>query len=110
MKAFVCTKYGPPEVLQLKEVEKPEPKDNEVLIRIYATSVNSADWRIRSMHLPPGFGLLGRIGFGFSATRQPILGVVLAGKIEAIGRKVSKFKAGDVVFAMDDKNGLPRRI
>lgn len=101
MKAFVCTQYGPPEVLQFQEVEKPEPKENEVLIRIYATSVNSADWRIRSMDLPPGFGLLGRLGFGFSAPRQPVLGVVLAGKIEKVGKEVTQFKAGQSVFAID---------
>ncbi len=104
MKAIIATGYGSPDVLQLQEVEKPEPKDNEVLIRILATAVNSGDWRIRSLDVPAGFGLFVRLAFGFSRPRQPILGVVLAGKVEAVGKNVQQFRAGDEVLAMDGAN------
>ncbi|MCO6490324.1 MAG: NAD(P)-dependent alcohol dehydrogenase [Phaeodactylibacter sp.] len=104
MKAIIATGYGSPDVLQLQEVEKPVPKDQEVLIKIHATAVNSGDWRIRSLEVPPGFGLFVRLAFGFSRPRQPILGVVLAGKVEAVGKDVKKFRAGDEVFAMDGNN------
>ena len=99
MKAFVYTKYGPPDVLQLKEVAKPTPKDNEVLIKTHATTVTSGDWRVRSLDVPVGFGLISRLFFGVSRPRQPILGTELAGKIESVGKDVSKFKVGDQVFA-----------
>lgn len=99
MKAWVYEKYGPPDVLELKEVEKPTPKDNEVLIKIYATTVTSADWRVRSLNVPVGFGLISRLFLGVSRPRQPILGTELAGKVESVGKDVSKFKAGDPVFA-----------
>ena len=99
MKAFVYTKYGPPDVLHLKEVAKPTPKDNEVLIKTHATTVTSGDWRVRSLDVPVGFGLISRLFFGVSRPRQPILGTELAGKIESVGKDVSKFKVGDQVFA-----------
>jgi NADPH:quinone reductase-like Zn-dependent oxidoreductase len=101
MKAAVYEKYGPPDVVELREVEKPTPKDNEVLIRIHATTVTSGDWRVRSLNLPFGFGLMGRLVFGITRPRQPILGSELAGKIEALGKTVSKFTIGDEVFAFD---------
>lgn len=101
MKAIIATGYGSPDVLQLQEVEKPEPKDNEVLIKVHATAVNSGDWRIRSLDVPTGFGIFVRLAFGFSRPRQPILGVVLAGTVEAAGKDVTAFRAGDEVFAMD---------
>ena len=82
MKAIVYTKYGPPDVLQLKEVEKPTPKDNEVLIRVYATTVSSGDARARSFTVPPMLWLLGRIIAGPIRPRKKILGSELAGEID----------------------------
>src|SRR5882757_11136150 len=98
MKAIVYERYGPPDVLQLKEVPKPSPKDDEVLIRTYATTVTSGDWRARSLNMPVGFGLIARLVFGVSRPRQPILGTELAGKIELVGKGVSRFKVGDQVL------------
>jgi NADPH:quinone reductase-like Zn-dependent oxidoreductase len=100
VKAIVCTKYGPPEVLQLKDVEKPTPKENEVLIRIYATTVTAGDVTIRSFTPPPMYGLLMRIILGFRGPRKRILGGELAGAIEAIGKDVKLFKEGDQVFGL----------
>jgi len=99
MKAITYKKYGPPDVLEWKEVEKPSPKDHEVLIKIHATTVSSADWRGRSLTMPTGFGLIARLVFGLFRPRQPVLGSELAGEIEAVGKNVSKFKVGDPVFA-----------
>ncbi|MHA2157235.1 MAG: NAD(P)-dependent alcohol dehydrogenase, partial [Candidatus Hodarchaeales archaeon] len=99
MKAVVCTKYGPPEVLQLREMEKPVPKANEVLIRNYATTVTLYDCWTRSSTAPPGFGLLMRLVAGIRKPKQPIFGTELAGEIEAVGSDVTKFKIGDQVWA-----------
>jgi NADPH:quinone reductase-like Zn-dependent oxidoreductase len=99
MKAIVCTRYGPPEVLQLKEVEKPTPKDNEVLIRVYAATVTMGDCELRSLKLPLLWKLFIRIGFGFRAPRRKILGQELAGEVESVGSAVMLFKKGDQVFA-----------
>jgi len=99
MKAIVYERYGPPDVLQLKEMENPIPKDNEVLIRIRATTVTSGDCRVRSLNMPVGFGLISRLVLGVSRPRQPILGSELAGEIESVGKDVRKFKVGDQVFA-----------
>jgi NADPH:quinone reductase-like Zn-dependent oxidoreductase len=102
MKAIVCTKYGPPDVLQLKDVEKPTPKDNEVLIRIYATTVTAGDCGLRSLKFPLLLQLLARIGFGFRGPRKKILGQELAGEIEAVGKEVTRFRQGDQVFGWSD--------
>lgn len=102
MKAVVCTKYGPPEVLQFREVKKPAPGSNEVLIRIYATTVTSGDCRIRSLNLsgvPLLQRILARIVLGISKPRRPIQGLWLAGEIEATGKSVKRFHVGDRVYA-----------
>ena len=105
MKAIVCTKYGPPEVLQFKEIEKPFPKNNEVLIKVNATTVHIGDTKVR--RLEPGLGPVVdfffkpfmRIIVGFKGPRKKILGMELAGDIEAVGKDVTLFKTGDPVFA-----------
>ena len=99
MKAVICTKYGPPEVLQIQEVAKPVPKDNEVLIKVHATTVTAADFRIRSFTIPPSFWLPARLMLGITKPRKPILGTELAGEIESVGKDVKLFKKGDPVFA-----------
>lgn len=99
MKAVICTKYGPPEVLKLKEVDKPVPEDNEVLIKIYATSITSGDTRIRSFRVPISFWIPARIALGLRSPKINILGAELTGEIESTGKDVKKFKVGDKVFA-----------
>jgi len=100
LKAIVCTKYGPPEVLQLKEVEKPTPKDNELLIRIHATTVTSGDVRLRSSTWAPWFWLPARIMFGLTRPRKATPGNELAGEIEAVGKDITKFKVGDQIYGI----------
>lgn len=100
MKAIVWTKYGPPDGLQLRDVEKPAPKDNEVLIKIHATTVTAGDCEMRSMTIPILFRLPLRLYAGFQKPhRITILGQELAGEIEAVGKDVTRFKQGDAVFA-----------
>ncbi len=99
MKAIVCTKYGPPEVLQLKEVEKPVPKDNEVRIKICATAVTASDCIVRGFNVPISFWLPMGLVVGFTKPRKPILGLVLAGEVESVGKDVKSFKKGDQVYA-----------
>jgi NADPH:quinone reductase-like Zn-dependent oxidoreductase len=100
MKAIVWTKYGPPDVLQLQEVAKPVPKDNEVLIRIMATTVTAGDCEARGLKFPLWLALPMRLYVGFrKPTRVTILGQELAGEIEAVGKDVTRFKVGDQVFA-----------
>lgn len=101
MKAVICTKYGPPEVLQLNEVDKPIPKDNEVLIKIHATTVSSADGIMRKSE-----SFESRVILGFRKPRKKyrIIGLELAGEIESIGKEVKRFKQGDQVFGFTGFN------
>ncbi|MGB2979889.1 MAG: NAD(P)-dependent alcohol dehydrogenase [Candidatus Zixiibacteriota bacterium] len=100
MKAIVCTKYGPPDVLQLKVVEKPTPKDNEVLIKVFAATVTSGDVRIRSSTYARWFWLPGRIMYGLRKPRKKIPGNELAGEIESVGKDVTRFRKGDQVLGI----------
>jgi NADPH:quinone reductase-like Zn-dependent oxidoreductase len=105
MKAIVYEKYGPADVLQLKDVEKPSPKDNEVLIRIHATTVTTGDVNARGfVFVPPGLGLLARLMIGLRKPKKTILGTELAGEIEAVGKDARLFKEGDQVFGIDGNN------
>lgn len=99
MRAITYHRYGPPDVVALTEVPKPVPRDKEVLIRIHATTVSTGDWRARSLNMPAGFDLFARPVFGLFGPRKPVLGMELAGVIEATGKTVSRFKPGDEVFA-----------
>jgi NADPH:quinone reductase-like Zn-dependent oxidoreductase len=99
MKAVVYTKYGPPDVLQLKEVEKPIPKENEILVKVKATTVTVADIRARSFTVPLPVWLLARIALGFRQPKKEILGMELAGEVESVGKDVKQFKEGDQIFA-----------
>ncbi len=101
MRAIVCTKYGPPDVLQLKEVPKPTPKSNELLIKNHAITVIAGDCELRAFNFtyPLKFRLLMRIGVGLRGPRKKILGQELAGVVEEVGRDVTLFNEGDQVFA-----------
>jgi NADPH:quinone reductase-like Zn-dependent oxidoreductase len=106
MKAIVFTEYGAPEVLKLKEVPKPEPKDNEILIKVYATPLNFGDTLVRKFnsitpkkfHMPFIFWFLGKLYFGFKKPKIEILGSEFSGKVESIGKNVKRFVVGDQVF------------
>lgn len=104
MKAIVCSRYGPPEVLQLTEVPKPVPKHNEVLVKIVATAVNSGDVRVRGLAVKGIKRVIMRLALGFFKPRKSILGTVYSGIIEHTGESVSKFKTGDNVFGMTGFN------
>lgn len=99
MKAAVYERYGPPDVVEVRDVEKPTINDNQVLIKIRATTVSSGDWRARSLEVPFGFRLISRLVFGVFGPRKMILGTELAGDIETVGKDVRRFKVGDAVFA-----------
>jgi NADPH:quinone reductase-like Zn-dependent oxidoreductase len=101
MKAVVYKEYGPPEVLQLKEVEKPTPKKDEVLVKVIATTVSAGDVRMRSFNVPGGLveRLVARLYLGIRKPKRAILGMQLAGEIKVVGKDVTLFKQGDPVFA-----------
>ena len=102
MKAIVYTKYGPPDVLQLKEAEKPAPKDDEVLIKVHAASLNAYDWHA----LTADIFLVRLMGFGLLKPKNKILGADIAGRVEAVGRNVTQFEPGDDVFGDIGRGGF----
>ena len=106
MKAIVSTKYGPPDVLELKEVEKPTPKDNEVMINVHAASLNAADWH--TLRADPWF--LRLMGGGLLKPKNKILGFDIAGRVEAVGRNVKQFQPGDEVFGVCDMGGFAEYV
>lgn len=112
MKAIICTNYGPPEVLQLRDVEKPTPRDNEVLIKIFATAVTSSDTIVRSFFVPRWSmaGMMMGLFMGFTKPRNPILGMVLAGEVESAGKDVERFIKGDQVFGSTAKSPVKIRF
>ncbi|GAA0728413.1 NAD(P)-dependent alcohol dehydrogenase [Aquimarina litoralis] len=98
MKAIVYEKYGPPEVLKIKDIDKPKPKDDEILVKIHSATVTSGDVRLRSSDFPPLFWLPARLIFGLFKPKKKILGHELAGIVEEIGKNVTEFNVGDSVF------------
>jgi NADPH:quinone reductase-like Zn-dependent oxidoreductase len=102
MKAAVCERYGPPEVVQIREVPTPAPASGEVLIKASATTVNSGDARVRALRVPRGLGLAVRLRFGLTKPKQPIFGFEVAGEVEAVGAGVTRFQRGDRVVASRD--------
>src|SRR5437588_11463501 len=98
LKAIVCTRYGPPEVLKLMDLEKPTPKENELLIRVRATTVMAGDCELRGSKGSIPWRLLLRIGFGLRAPRRKVLGQDIAGEVESAGNGVTLFKGGDRVY------------
>ncbi len=100
MKAVICTRYGTPDVLKIVEVPKPTPKNNEVLIKIIASAVNSADAKVRSLNMSGFLKIMMRFALGFNRPRQAILGNVFSGVIEQVGKNVKDFSKGDEVFGL----------
>ncbi len=101
MKAVVCTRYGPPEVLQLKELPTPVPRKNEVRVCISATAVTSSDCYLRGLRLSPAYRLMARLAIGWKAPRQPVLGLVLSGEVDSVGPDAKSFEVGDRVFGFN---------
>lgn len=97
MRAAVCTAYGPPGVIHLRDVDMPVAGDRDVLVRIAAASVSAADWRLRACAMPRGFGLISRLAIGLNRPRRAILGSEFSGTVTAIGKAVTRFKVGDAV-------------
>ena len=100
MKAAICTKYGPPEVLHITMVEKPVPKDNEILVKIIASAVNSGDVRVRGLVVEGFLRIIMRLVLGFTKPRKPILGNVFSGIVEQVGKNVNNFKIGHEVYGL----------
>jgi NADPH:quinone reductase-like Zn-dependent oxidoreductase len=99
MRAAICTRYGPPEVVRLVDLPTPMPRADELVVRVHATTVSSGDWRVRSLDLPRGFGPVARLAFGLRRPRQPILGTELSGVVTAVGSTAAGFAVGDEVVA-----------
>ena len=106
MKAVIYEKFGPPEVLMIRERDKPVPGDNEVLVKVRATTVNAADCNVRGFsYIPPGLGFLARMMMGFGKPKISIPGSALAGDVEAVGKDVKLFKPGDAVYGTGPEMG-----
>jgi NADPH:quinone reductase-like Zn-dependent oxidoreductase len=101
VKAVVCTRYGPPEVLRVKELATPVPRKNEVRIRISATAVTSSDCYLRGLRLSPAYRIMARLAIGWNAPRQPVLGMVLSGEVDSVGPDAKSFEVGDRVFGFN---------
>ena len=101
MKAVVCTRYGPPEVLRVEERTTPVPRKHEVRIRILATAVTSSDCYVRGLNLSPAYRIMARLALGWNAPRQPVLGMVLSGVVDSVGPGAMSFEAGDRVFGFN---------
>jgi NADPH:quinone reductase-like Zn-dependent oxidoreductase len=101
LKAVVCTRYGPPEVLRVKEHPTPVPRKNEVRIRISATAVTSSDCYLRGLRLSPAYRIMARLAIGWYAPRQPVLGLVLSGEVDSVGPDAKSFEVGDRVFGFN---------
>ncbi len=106
MKAAIATKYGPPEVLKIQEREKPTPKSNEILVKVYAGTVTAGDCRMRAFNVPKLFWLPGRLALGITKPRMEIVGMELSGVVEAIGKDVTRFKVGDAICGSTTKAGM----
>jgi NADPH:quinone reductase-like Zn-dependent oxidoreductase len=105
MKAAVYTKYGPPEVVGVRDVEQPTPRDDQLLIRVHATTVNVGDVRMRAFRVPLSFWLPARLALGVVGPRQSILGMELSGVVEGVGKNVTRFAVGDAVFGSTQARG-----
>ena len=103
MRAVVCTRYGPPEVLRVEEIATPVPRKNEVRIRILATAVTSSDCYIRGLRLSPAYRIMARLVLGWNAPRQPVLGIVLSGEVDSVGTDIKSFEVGDRVFGFNKR-------
>jgi NADPH:quinone reductase-like Zn-dependent oxidoreductase len=101
LKAVVCTRYGPPEVLQVKELPTPVLRKNQVRIRISATAVTSSDCYLRGLRLSPAYRIMARLAIGWNAPRQPVLGLVLSGEVDSLGPDAKSFEVGDRVFGFN---------
>ena len=103
MKAVVCTRYGPPEVLRVEEIAIPVPRKNEVRIRILATAVTSSDCYVRGLNLSPAYRIMARLALGWNAPRQPVLGMLLSGEVDSVGPDATSFEVGQPVFGFDQR-------
>ena len=101
MRAVICTRYGPPEVLRLEELATPVPRKNEVRLRILATAVTSSDCYVRGLNLSPAYRIMARLALGWNAPRQPVLGMVLSGEVDSVGSDVKSFEVGERVFGFN---------
>ena len=101
MRAVVCTRYGPPEVLRLEELATPTPRNNEVRVRILATAVTSSDCYVRGLRLTPAYRIMARLALGWTAPRRPALGMVLSGTVDSMGSDVRSFVLGEGVFGFN---------